>query len=556
MKTLYTLILSAGILLTHHYGYSQYVPGALNYHDQALMFSNYNYTGSARIQGIGNTQISLGGDISSALSNPAGLGFYNRSEISITPSYNVFTTESEYFSNMTTSTLGKFNIDNLGAVFNKSKDDAIPGKWRGGSFAISFSKINEFNSSINYSGMNPSNDILDFYVQDANRQNVNKDELVGVTYGAFATYLMSEFIDVIVDNGDSSLFPFYERTFFSEFPSEEFPTQQSEIISSSGSQNQWSFSYGGNYGDFLYFGATLGVQSLRYNVVTLYSEIYPGLDGDIVDNSSLREDLLTEGIGVNGTFGLIARPLNFMTLGFSLITPTYLSMNERYQYATTADYNNFNMDNYGNYFDANYDLIVNPEFNDPDYEFPGSFTTFFEESNTPVLNSESFNEESLFDYKLTTPLRINGGATFFISKSGFISADIEYIDYSTMNLKANDGSLSGNNDDIKELYNSVLSYRIGGEFRLKAFRLRAGYNFQPSPYKAKEIDRDIQTFSAGLGFRSSKFFVDLAASYKQFSSFYSPYVLDNPDDLSTYQTNYVDIKNNNMNIVLSFGLFF
>ena len=294
MKTFITLILSAGVLLTYHYGYSQYVPGAFAYHEQALMFSNYDYTGSARIQGIGNTQISLGGDISSALSNPAGLGFYNRSELSITPSYNIFTAESDYFSTNTTSSLGKFNIDNLGAVFNKSKDDAIPGKWRGGSFAISFSKINEFNSDIKFEGMNPNNDILDFYVQDANAQNVNSNELAGVTYGAFYTYLISEFLDAFVDGSDTTFVPFYDRTFFSEFPSESYPTKQKEVISSSGSQNQWSFSYGGNYGDFLYFGATLGIQSLRYNVVTQYSETYPGLDGDIVDNSTLTEDLLTE----------------------------------------------------------------------------------------------------------------------------------------------------------------------------------------------------------------------------------------------------------------------
>ena len=99
--------------------------------------------------------------------------------------------------------LGKFNIDNLGAVFNKTKDDAFPGKWRGGSFAISFSKVNEFNSEIKYSGQNPNNDILDFYVEDGNIQNVDNDQLQGVTYGAFTTYLMSEFLDGFVEGNDT-----------------------------------------------------------------------------------------------------------------------------------------------------------------------------------------------------------------------------------------------------------------------------------------------------------------------------------------------------------------
>lgn len=251
MKTIFSLILSAGFILTNNFSYSQYVPGALSYHDQALMFSNYSYTGSARIQGLGNTQISLGGDMSSALANPAGLGFYNRSEMSLTPSYNVFSTKSTYHSNEINSTLGKFNIDNLGVVFNKTKDDAIPGKWRGGSYAISFSIINEFNSDINYSGENPNNDILDFYVQDANIQNVDGNQLQGITFGAYNTFLVSEFLDAYIEGNDTTFFPFYDRTFFSEYPTGNFPTLQSEIINTSGSQNQWNFSAGGNYDDFL-----------------------------------------------------------------------------------------------------------------------------------------------------------------------------------------------------------------------------------------------------------------------------------------------------------------
>lgn len=555
MKNLFTLFLSAGFILANCFSYGQYVPGALSYHEQALMFSNYQYTGTARIQGLGNTQISLGGDISSALSNPAGLGFYNRSEVTITPSYNVFTAKSDYISNNTSSSLGKFNIDNIGAVFSKTKDDANPAKWRGGSFAISFSKINEFNSEIKYSGVNQNNDILDFYVQDANNQNVNSNELEGVTYGAFSTYLMSEFLDAYVDQGDTSYIPFYDRTFFSEYPLEGFPTTQSEIITNEGGQNQWSFSYGGNYNDFIYIGATLGVQSLRYNIVKQYLEQYPGSAGDIVSNSILTEELLTEGIGVNGTFGITVRPINQITIGLSVITPTFLSLNEKYYYSTDAQYTNFSMTNYGDYFDANYDLIENPEFRDPNSPYyPGSFTTFYEDDAT--LNNQFYEEEILFDYTLTTPTRLNAGVSYFIKKSGFISADIEYVNYASMKLKGKQGSLENENTSIKNLYKSVVSFRVGGEWRLKTFRLRAGYNYQPSPYNQSEIDRKIQTYSAGFGFRFRKFYTDLTASYKQYNSIYAPYVLDNPNNEPYLDTNYADIQNDNLNFILSLGFFF
>jgi hypothetical protein len=546
MKLIFSLLLSAGFLLTNNFSYSQYAPGALGYHDQALMFSSYEYIGSARIQGIGNTQISLGGDISSALANPAGLGFYNRSELSITPAYNLSLANSSYLSNETSSSSGNFNINNLGVVFNKTKDEAIPGKWRGGSFAISFSKVNKFNDEIKYSGDNQNNDILDFYIQDANRQDVDGFQLKGITYGAYSSYLISEFLDAYVDGNDTTYAPsFYERTFFSEYPTENAQTHQSEIMSSSGGQSQWNFSAGGNYGDFLYFGATLGIQSLNYNVVKQYTETYPGIDGDIVASSTLTEDLTTKGYGVNATFGLIARPINQLTLGFSLITPTYLSLNEKYNYSSEAEFNDFDMDNYGDYFDANYDLIADPN---------ADFTTFYKDD--AFLNKEIYEEESFFDYTLTTPLRINAGATFFINKNGFLSADIEYVDYSTMKLKGEQWSLENDNSDIKDLYSSVVNFKVGGEWRIKSFRLRAGYNYRPSPYNADDIERKTQVFSAGLGIRSSKYFVDLAASYNQFTNIYAPYILENPNGEDYLETSLVGIENTNMNFALTVGLFF
>jgi hypothetical protein len=235
-------------------------------------------------------------------------------------------------------------------------------------------------------------------------KNVDPGELPGATRGAYESYLISEFLDASVDGTDTTYFPFYERTFSENFPSQDFPTNQSETIMTSGSQNQWNFSYGGNYGDVLYFGLTLGVQTLKYDITKTYSEQYPSATNLVVDASLLTENLLTEGIGVNGTFGLIARPINQMTIGFSLITPTYLSISERYQLYTEARFNQFDMNNYGDYFDANYEIIENPN---------ADFTTFYE--STAFLETRSFSDdESFFDYTLTTPLRLNGGITYFL----------------------------------------------------------------------------------------------------------------------------------------------
>ena len=79
MKKIQGLLLAATLMLTAGSVMGQ------TYSESALTFSRTLPAGSARILGMGGAQISLGGDYSSAYSNPAGLGMYNRSEFTISP---------------------------------------------------------------------------------------------------------------------------------------------------------------------------------------------------------------------------------------------------------------------------------------------------------------------------------------------------------------------------------------------------------------------------------------------------------------------------------------
>jgi hypothetical protein len=84
------LLLSA--LLTSSLSFGQYAGDALRY-------SEMNQTGSARFQALGGNHAAIGGDPSSIFGNPAGLGFYNRSEISISPAVTVAGTKTNYLAN-------------------------------------------------------------------------------------------------------------------------------------------------------------------------------------------------------------------------------------------------------------------------------------------------------------------------------------------------------------------------------------------------------------------------------------------------------------------------
>ena len=77
----FKLILSLSALLALHISE---VKAQAGYAEDALRFSQFGSTGSARISALGGSGNALGGDISNIHNNPAGLGFYQNSEFSFT----------------------------------------------------------------------------------------------------------------------------------------------------------------------------------------------------------------------------------------------------------------------------------------------------------------------------------------------------------------------------------------------------------------------------------------------------------------------------------------
>ena len=148
MKLFLRLILvSSGVFFVYLNATAQVDFGTLS-----LAFSQTGNGGTARVNGFGGANTALGGDLSSILSNPAGLGFYNRSDVSLTPVISIHSNSTDYLGSTMNSSESKFSLGNLGIVFNKTKSDEVPGNWRGGNFGFSYNRINAFNDDINYAG--------------------------------------------------------------------------------------------------------------------------------------------------------------------------------------------------------------------------------------------------------------------------------------------------------------------------------------------------------------------------------------------------------------------
>lgn len=153
MSRIIGLVLGGIAMCTFH------VTNAQSFAESALLFSRTKPGGSARIQAMGGAQISLGGDYSSALSNPAGLGMYNRSEIAFTPSLNFSNTSSNYLGTATSASKNNFSIPGFSIAFHKDKGDY---GFLGGTFSVTYNQINNFNRNLSYSGKSEGTSLIDF----------------------------------------------------------------------------------------------------------------------------------------------------------------------------------------------------------------------------------------------------------------------------------------------------------------------------------------------------------------------------------------------------------
>lgn len=488
--------------------------------EQALLFSRQNAGGSARIQAMGGAQVALGGDFSSGQSNPAGLGFYNRNEFTITPALTFQSADATYrtaefdgnnniisspFSSSSSGTF--FSLPGLSLVFGANKnDDKAP--FLGGTFSISLNRINDFNGGFEYKGQNNGTSIVDYMLEAS----------TGYTKDQFDPQYDPNFASIGQgDNVNTPAFLGYENyligpttangtTYFTDITGKPL---QSELVKTSGSQNQWSIAYGANFNDKVFLGASLGIVSVRYEYDKTYKENFAGQAmncNGCFNSLELKENRATTGNGANLTLGAIYKPVDFFQIGASYATPTAYQLSDTYTASMNTSWNNF--DYYGN--------------------------------GSKILSKE--NSTSIDDpvsYSLSTPARFTFGAAVFYPKKGFVSVDVELINYSraTMsNFSTQYYSLSINADSdinpiVSSRFTSATNLRVGGEYRWKKFRFRGGINVMGDPYLRKPTNRvnysttGLNSITGGIGYRTTTFFIDMAIIHSQGNGYYVPYAV-------------------------------
>jgi long-subunit fatty acid transport protein len=218
-----------------------------------------------------------------------------------------------------------------------------------------------------------------------------------------------------------------------------------------------------------------------------------------------NQSQVTKGSGVNGRLGAIFKAADGLRLGATIQTPTWFVIDDSYTEG---------LDNRG------------------------------------TIRGTTDKRTYDFTYNLRTPLKGSFGASYVIAGQALISADIDYVDYSSIRFSTNNDGSYGDNDIMIDSYKGAVNYRIGGEYKLDNLSLRAGYGINGSPYKNKDLDFDTKMYSGGLGYRVSNYYVDLTYQRVETNSEFSPYNLSNGKEPIT------EIKDTRNNVFLTLGLRF
>jgi long-subunit fatty acid transport protein len=219
------------------------------------------------------------------------------------------------------------------------------------SFGFAVNRLNDFNQNSIFSGINTKSSISDFFAEQANGRIFNSaansyvNDISGMAYWTYLIDSVSpqKFGSTFVSNKDTS-----------------FAIRQSNIQQITGRINEYSFSSGLNFSNFLYFGASLLFQNVNYESSNVFKEkVISRSSNSNLFSSDFITKVKTQGTGIGGRFGFILKPTDYFRAGMSYTTPVRLNLKDEYSYGlnSTANSNSYNYSatDRTDYFD--YDLV-------------------------------------------------------------------------------------------------------------------------------------------------------------------------------------------------------
>ena len=471
MKRIYIAVLALAVVL----------PAAAQdtYESGRLLMNDLN--GTARYVGMGGAMEALGAEISTISTNPAGIGLFRHSTVSVSAGL-VSQQDSKEFGGKNGT---KMSFDQLGLVYSSrvSRSSFV-------NVGFNFHKSHNFNQILSAANSlrNASLNMLSYHKADLedvrkggyywdfnDRGHVIGYENETSPYRA-QTFSQTDYLNMNALNLEFDV-ENNAQMFYNAADYYMFDRSQRGWIS------DFDFNVSGNQGDRFYWGVTVGIHDVNYKGYSIYTERLVnsegsdvGYDGneDYVDYIDTRR---IEGTGIDVKAGIIVRPIAESPFRFGLYvsTPTWYEL-------TTDNDTDFNNDS---------------EYGCEDSWYSGESYKF--RYYTPWKFGASLGH--------TLGTNVALGLTYEVSNyasavNRIISDDPDYYDRERSYV---DGPMK---DNAENALKTVHLLKAGVEFKPDTdLALRAGYNYQSSAYNKNGV-RDMKLDSPGVSYASTTDYVN------------------------------------------------
>src|SRR6185437_12888244 len=366
-----------------------------------------------------------------------GLGFYKTGDFAFTPSFSLQNSKSNYLGNPGKATNSSFSIGTSGFIL--ASPSAQGKSVKSVSVGFGINRAADVNNHIFYSGRNNNSSYSEQYLEQLADDKVSDPNVAANNYPAGSSLAFNTYLIDTVQNADGTVGGYRTQA------NPSTGLMQQNMINTRGGITDAAIGVGINLKDKWYLGGTLSFPFLAYHRDTYYKES----DASNNPNNNFNyfeanETLDIRGVGVNGKFGVIFKPVEDIRLGLTYHTPT--------SYQLTDSYNNEIITDLEGYGGAGEKHQSSSDLND----------------GQPLQTK----------YKMTTPGRLMLSSSFVFRETqnvenqrGFISADVEYVNYKNASFHDvnNDASAksyySSLNSVISDIYKSAINARLGGELK-------------------------------------------------------------------------------------------
>jgi len=467
-----------------------------------LRYSTTDVFGSARFEAMAGSFGALGADFSAIQINPAGMGRFSTSNLSLSFNNSSINNEAIYNNTITNSGRNNFTVGSAGAVFTTDLSESNSGR-KYSQFSIGYTRLKNFTNTKRYEGQN-FHSLLDVFANSGKGIDPefifdDRPFTTGLAYDVFAL------------DYDKSNFEYVSRLTSGDM-------YHNREINTDGGIGEFHIGYSENYMNKFYYGGSIGIRRVNYEENYNHNERLLDTVGTTLRYFDYSYEQITKGTGFNLKLGILYLFSEQFRVGLAFESPTIIALEDEWTADMTAMHNDG--------------------------------LRFVESEFVPKGN---------FEYRIKTPMKLRGSFAYVIGMRGAVNVDLEMsrlpggrlMPASTLE-NTNSYTFDNQNSEVRIQYRTILNTRIGMEYMVYTdIFLRGGLAVLPQPFKKElgNLTTPNMTYSAGIGWDNKYLSIDLSYRLLQLRSEY--YAFD-----PTKIENRTEFNINVHNVVLSARLKF